>query len=269
MKATLDHLEKTRDAERPSDEDKRLAELARQYRDRLIEQDKELEQTYKDPATSEAHKQRINSYLNLREQHADHFRDLVATNDPEIRNADIINAHHRFGRASATHFHFEIAFDSLATTDRADYRIFQGQQNYLAEKISNTSDPKVQVILKTTKLIEAYEYLDRTARHISLQSKEITGRADNPESTSMTHAAEGTEHSPGFSNRASDLRQHYRQLQAERTTDHLTQPQAQKTAEEPKDPLDRLIEEQDRIARAKQEPVPTERPKERERDREQ
>jgi hypothetical protein len=69
----------------PSDEEKRLAELAQQYRDRLIEQAKELEQKYKDPATSDRHKEHINSYLNLREQHAEHFRELVATNDPEIR----------------------------------------------------------------------------------------------------------------------------------------------------------------------------------------
>jgi hypothetical protein len=56
MKTTLDELEKTGSVQRPSDEDKRLAKLAQQYRDRLIEQAKELEQKYKDAATSEATK---------------------------------------------------------------------------------------------------------------------------------------------------------------------------------------------------------------------
>jgi hypothetical protein len=252
----------------PSDEEKRLAELAQQYRDRLIEQAKELEQKYKDPATPEPHKERINSYLNLREQHADHFRDLVATHDPEIRNPDIVNAQHRFGKASATHFHFDTAFESLVATDQADYGIFNRQQNHLAEKISTSSDVKAQEALKTRKLIEAYEYLDRTARHIALQSNEITGRPDNPESVSMTRAAEGTNDSPGYLTRAFHLRKHYRELQPEPTIGHSFQAKAQDIVEKPPDRLDRLIEEQDRIARAKQEPVRTDKPKERERDRE-
>ena len=268
MKTTLDELEKTWSAQQPSDEDKRLAELAQQYHGRLIEQAKEIEQTYKDPATSEAHKERINSYLNLREQHADHFRDLIATHDPEIfRAADITNVQHRFGRASADHFHFETAFQSLADTDRVDYGIFKRQQNYLAEQISTTSDPKDHEALRTRKLIEAYEYLDRTATHIALQAKEITGRPDNPESINMTRAAEGTDDSPGYLTRAADLRQHYSELQAERATEHSFQTQAQQTGKKPQD-LDRLIEEQDKIARAKQEPLRAERSKDRDRDHE-
>jgi hypothetical protein len=249
----------------PSDEEKRLAELAIKYRDRLIDQAKELEQKYKDADTPQPHKEHIDSYLNLRAQHADRFRELVRKNDPEIRDPDIIDAEHRYGRESASHFHIETAFHSLATTDRADYGTFNAQQNYRAQMIAVTRDAKGQEILQTKKLIEAYEYLARTARHISMQSKEITGRSDNPESVRMTRHAEGTDTSPGFSNRASDLRQHYRELQAERTTDGSSQ--TEKTAEKPKDPLDRLIEEQDRIARAKQQPSPTERPKDRDRER--
>jgi len=263
MKTTLDHLQKTWSPQQPSDEEKRLADLAQQYRDRLIEQAKELEQTYKAPATSEAHKESINSYLNSRAQYADHWRELIRNRDPDITENPIISADKRFGKESARHFHLETAFESLAETDRAEYGTFNWQQNYLAERISNAPDVKVQEVLKTRKLIEVYEYLNRTANHIALQSKEITGHPDNPESISMTRAA-GTKDSAGYLTRASDLYEHYCELQDERAAEA----RAQKAAEKPKDPLDRLIEEQDRIARAKQDQLRTERPKDRERDRE-
>jgi vacuolar-type H+-ATPase subunit I/STV1 len=140
----------------PSDEEKRLAELAEKYRDRLIEQAQELEQKYKDPATSDRHKERISSYLNLRQQHADHYRELVRADDPDLRDDDnIIDPRNRYGKESAKHFYFEMPFQSLATTDRADYDTFNSEQNAIAEKISNTSDAKEREILKTTKLIEA------------------------------------------------------------------------------------------------------------------
>ncbi len=42
---------------------------------------------------------------------------------------------------------------------------------------------------------------------------------------------------------------------------------ARETAAKPQDPLDRLIEQQDTIARAKQAPVRTEKPKDRDRER--
>jgi hypothetical protein len=228
---------------------KRLADLARQYSNRFIEQAEELEQKYRDPATSDQHKERINSYLNLREQHADHYRDLVATNDPEIRDPDIVNAQHRFGKVSARHFHIESPFESLATTDRVDYGTFNAQQKFRGEMIAIEKDAKGREILHTQKLIEAYEYLDRTARHIAIQSKEITGRPDNPESTSMTRAADGSADSEGYATRAFYLRKHYRELQPEPTIEHSFQKQAQDISERAPDRLDRIIEEQDRIAR--------------------
>jgi hypothetical protein len=243
----------------PSDEEERLAELAMKYRDRLIEQAEELERTYKDPATSDQHRERINSYLNLREQHADHYRELVRNNDPEIRKPGIIDADHRYGRESASHFHFEIAFESLAATDRADFGTFNAQQKYRAEMIAIEQDARVREILKTKKLIEAYEYLARTARQISIQSKEITGRPDNPESVSMMRAAEGTSDSPGFLSRASELRQHYRELQEERALQPQSRAESQDAAEKTQNRLDRLVEEQDQ--RAKEGPLPTGRPR--------
>jgi hypothetical protein len=77
----------------------------------------------------------------------------------KIRNPDIIDADHRYGKESASHFHFEIAFESLAATDRADFGTFNAQQKYRAEMIAITPDAEGQEILKTKKLIEAYEYL--------------------------------------------------------------------------------------------------------------
>jgi hypothetical protein len=245
----------------PSNEEMQLAELAIKYRDRLIEQAKELEQTYKDPATSDQHKERINSYLNLRERHADHYRELIRNNDPEIRKPGIIDADHRYGRESASHFHFEIAFESLAATDRADFGTFNAQQKYRGEMIAIEQDAKGQEILKTKKLIEAYEYLARAARHISIQSKEITGRPDNPESVSMVRAAQGTSDSPGFLSHASELRQHFKELQTERVAEQQPHAQSQNAEERPKDRLDRLVEEQDQLQRAKEGPVHTGRPR--------
>jgi hypothetical protein len=243
----------------PSDEENRLAELAMKYRDRLTEQAKELEQKYWDPATSDQHKERINSYLNLREQHADHYRELLGKNDPDLRNPDINSAENRYGKESAKHFYFETPFESLAATDRGDYGTFTLRQGHFAQKISNASDPKEREILKTRRLMEAYEHLDRTARHIALQSKEITGRPDNPETVSMMRAAEGTSDSPGFLSRASELRQHYKELQEERAPQPQSRAQSQNAAESFQNRLDRLVEEQDQ--RTKDGPVHTGRPK--------
>jgi len=149
-----------------------------EHRDRLIEQAKELEHKYKDPATPEPDKERINSYLNLREQHADHFRELVRANDTDIRDADIIDTLNCYGKEPTKHFHFEMAFQSLATTDRADYDAFNSQPNAIAERISNTSDAKEREILRTTKFIEAYDHVAQTAIRISTHRKQITDRSD-------------------------------------------------------------------------------------------
>jgi hypothetical protein len=83
----------------------------------------------------------------------------------------------------------------------------------------------------------------------------------------MTRAADGSGESPGYATRAFYLRKHYRDLQPEPTVEHSFRKQAQDITERAPDPLDRLIEEQDRIARAREEQVRTETPKQRDRER--
>jgi hypothetical protein len=248
----------------PSHEEMELAELAVKYRDRLIEQASQLEQKYKDSATLDGHKERIHSYLELRQQHAEQFRELLRADAPDLKDGAIIHAPNRFGKESAKHFHIEITFESLATTDRADFDTFNSQQEAITEKISNTPDPEEREILKTTKLIEAYEHVAQTAKRTSTQNKQITGDSDNPESRHMTLAVEGSSESEGFFSRAAHLRHHYRELQPERAEGP---PEPIDAPEKPQDRLDRLIEDQDRIARAKEELARTQRPKGRHRGR--
>ena len=63
---------------RPRREHERLAEVSEKQHDRVIGQIKELERKYKDPSTSAPDKERIDSYLNRIQEHADNLRESGA-----------------------------------------------------------------------------------------------------------------------------------------------------------------------------------------------
>jgi hypothetical protein len=62
----------------PRREQERLAELSEKQHDRLIQQTTELEQKNTDPSTSGAGKERIESYLNRTQEHAEKVRESAA-----------------------------------------------------------------------------------------------------------------------------------------------------------------------------------------------
>jgi hypothetical protein len=267
-------LKRQEDARREQDQlrdaliaaDEKLKELGRiyreaqEFRERLIQQSRELDAAHlahELQMEKQIHLEKpilenpVETYLKERSTAIeDRRQELLDKRDRGYLEGDIRDAGTRYAQALHHNYDFGDPFQSLAKCAIAEHAAFRNDQDLLSAEIAKTADPKAREALEIRRKIEGYEYLMITGDRIAAQSEIITGRLSSDEAKRMRGLVHGKDildengkkvgFEDGYKQKAHQLRQQYRDLQAERTA-----PKKEQT-------LDQLIKEQDEKQKAKE-----------------
>ena len=260
--------------------DKRLKELgdlwrqAQEFRETLVKQSRELEEAAFKFQLQQEQRQRnpVENYISENNDAVEQRRqDRQYEQERRYLEGDIRNPHSRY--AQALHNNYEQTGDpyqGLARSAIAEHAAFRHEQDTLRVEIANTTDPKLRESLELRAKIECYEYLMITGDRIAVQSEIITGRMNSDEAKRMRGLVHGQDilneqgekigFKDGYEQMARNLRQQYRDLQAEREAQQKEQaPSAEQKQDRAYRPrgrrsgrdLDELIKTQDKIQQAK------------------
>jgi hypothetical protein len=265
--------------------DRRLKELgqiwraAQDHRERLIQQAAELDAAhaaYERQIEQQAQQNPVEAYIKLQDDDVEtHRQNRLYEQERRYVEGDIRNPHSRYIKNLHNNYDWGDPYQSLAKCAIAEYAAFRHEQDTLSAEIANTPDAKLAAVLEVRRKIEGYEYLALTGERIAVQSELITGRTNSAEAVRMRGLVNGKDildengnkigFEDGYKQKAQQLRQEYRDLQAERAEpqkEQVKQPtQQQKDQERPYRPrrsresrdLNELIKEQDEKQKAKQE----------------
>jgi hypothetical protein len=249
-KAIDDELARQEQARRDQDQiqneliaaDKRFKELgqlwrqAQDFREKLIQQARELEEANVRYQQQQAQRQQDSQrQQNPVEDYTREHKDGVEQRRQERQDeqdrryleGNIRNPYSRY--AQALHENYQQSGDlyqGLAKSAIAEHAAFQREQDTLRGEIAKTTDPKHREALEIRAKIECYEYLMITGERIAVQSEIITGRKNSDEAVRMRERINGKDifdengnkigFEDGYKQKAQELRQQYRSLQAER-----------------------------------------------------
>jgi hypothetical protein len=293
-KAIDDELARQEQARRDQDQiqneliaaDKRFKELgqlwrqAQDFREKLIQQARELEEANVRYQQQQAQRQQDSQrQQNPVEDYTREHKDGVEQRRQERQDeqdrryleGNIRNPYSRY--AQALHENYQQSGDlyqGLAKSAIAEHAAFQREQDTLRGEIAKTTDPKHREALEIRAKIECYEYLMITGERIAVQSEIITGRIKGQEAEKMRGLVRGETLKdendkpigfiPGYTQEVENLRVRYRDLQAERAAQPKEQaPSAEQKQDRPYRPrgrrstreLDELIKRQNKIQEAK------------------
>jgi hypothetical protein len=277
-------LQQIRDAE-----NKRIADLARENADSLVRQAQQMRDV----------QLRLDDFQKMRAQidayHAEQNR--LAQDDKRKQEAErqakfadkanegqIHNASTRYAEALREHYDIRDPYASFAKAAMAEYGAFRRDREAYDQQIAKTTDPQERQAIDLRKRIEGADYLALTGDRIAKQSEIITGRRDSQEAVKERQKA------TDWRIQAQDFRQQLRDLHRERAPEKEREHERSETKPEPakaRQPqsrgpnrfrdLDKIIKEQDDLAKAKErerqkggppEPPDPERQKQQERERE-
>lgn len=234
-------------------DDKRLKELGQQFRDREIQlaeafrrEQERIDSLKRELDALKPDPKRIDNHLRELESTAEGNRQtLIARDEKKYLEGDIRDPGARYAKALAQNYTLVNPYESLAKTAMAEYASFRTDQETLASSIAKTTDPREREMLQTRKLIEGYDYLmitgERIAKMSAIVSGELVdGRLASKESIRMGEQINGKKildendkqigFEDGYKQKAQQLREHYRDLQAGRTVP--AKEQAQQSAAE-------------------------------------
>jgi hypothetical protein len=221
--------------------DNRLKELGQIYREtqenreRLIQQAHELAEAnarFEREASLRLNAEQIRqspveSHLRDNNTAIEDRRQVILDKADRLLEGDIRNPHSRY--VDALQQHYEYAgnpYEGLAKAAIAEHASFRNEQDALSKEIAKSTDPKQREALEIQRKIEGYEYLMVTGERIAVQSEIITGRKNSDEAVRMRERINGKDifdengnkigFEDGYKQKAQELRQQYRSLQAER-----------------------------------------------------
>jgi len=221
--------------------DNRLKELGQIYREtqenreRLIQQAHELDEAharFEREASLRLKEEQIRqnpveSHLRDNNTAIEDRRQVLLDKVDRLLEGDIRNPHSRY--VDALQQHYEYAgdpYEGLAKAAIAEHASFRKEQDALSKEIAKTTDPKLSEALEIQRKIEGYEYLMVTGERIAVQSEIITGRTNSDEAVRMRERINGKDildedgnkigFEDGYKQKAQQLREQYRELQAER-----------------------------------------------------
>lgn len=211
-------------------EDKRLNDLGQQHRDKLVAQAEAMRQE----------QDRLKAFRDAQER-LNLWRDSIAKAAFEARRAEeqrrkeeqekapegyIRDAGNRYAQ-SLREYDLLNPYQSLAKAAMAEHAAFRTEQETLSRQIAGAADPKQREALELRKKIEGYEYLSITGDRIAVQSEIITGRVNSQEAVRIRELVHGKKildengkqigFEDGYKQKAQQLREQYRDLQAGRT----------------------------------------------------
>lgn len=221
--------------------DNRLKELGhiyretQEHRERLIQQAHELAEAnarFEREASQRLNAEQIRqnpveSHLRDNNTAIEDRRQVLLDKADRLLEGDIRNPHSRYVDALQQHYEYSgDPYEGLAKAAIAEHASFRKEQDALATEIAKTADPKLRDALEIQRKIEGYEYLMVTGERIAVQSEIITGRKNSDEAVRMRDLINGKDirdengnkigFEDGYKQKAQQLRQQYRDLQAER-----------------------------------------------------